>query len=378
MTYAFTASQAETVKLWTTKDTRDAEKMQFFYPMMYAGDKGTARYLPEASKFKGMIKVFTEFKEGKTGSGITGDRLTIPHVPRVDAYGIEGDTQLRGSGSTQTITSQNLFFNYFATQLISPGPLSDARAILKFMDVCRPSLRDWYSRKLEEAFVLALWGLTSWTNTTVLKNWGQGVQAQTWLNDIQTFGTDSTDPLSGITYGGTATSDATIDATCVLTAQLLTKVQTTITEDRDIPMEPMKDDANQDTYAFLTSGRGVEQLLYDEDFRTAATRVLPSPSADNPLMKYGGWRYGNLQIITYPKCLQPSANVNRSIVCGADALFFGKVEDIGYFEDNADDAQLKKALSVRAAAGVKANKITPTGGTASRRNAHAVDHWSRT
>lgn len=378
MTYAFTAAQAETVKLWTTRDTRDAEKMQFFYPMMYAGDKGTARYLPEASKFKGMIKVFTDFKEGKVNSGITGDRLTVPHVPRVDGYGGEGDTQLRGSGGVQTIASQNLFFNYFFHQLISAGPLSDARAILKFMDVSRPSLRDWYSRKVEEAFVLALWGLTTWANTSVLKNWGQGTQDAVWLNTIETFGADATNPLSGITYAGTATSDATIDSTCVLTAQLLTKVQTAITEDRDIPMEPMKDEANQDTYAFLTSGRGVEQLLYDEDFRTAATKVLPSPGSDNPLQKYGGWRYGNLQIITYPKCLQPATNVNRSIVCGADALFFGKVEDLGYYENDADDAKLKTALSVRAAAGVKANKITPAGGTGSRRNAHAVDHWSRT
>src|ERR1035437_9326845 len=207
MTFAFTAAQAETVKLWTSRDTRDAEKMQFFFPMMYGADKGTAKYIPGADKWKGAIKVFTEFKEGKTNSGITGDRLTVPHVPRVDAYGGEGDTQLRGSGGTQTIANQNLFFNYFFHQLVSAGPLSDARGVLKFLETVRPSLRDWVSRKLEEAFVIQLWGLTSWNNTSVLKNWGQGTQATVWNNPVNAFGTDGTLPISGITYGGSATSD---------------------------------------------------------------------------------------------------------------------------------------------------------------------------
>lgn len=355
MTYAFTASQAETVKLWSAKDTRDAEKAMFFFPLMY-GDAGTAKYLPEASKFKGIIRTVTEF-ESKSG-----DRVTIPHSPRVTGVGVEGNTQLRGAGGTQSILSQDVFFNHFAHQLVSDGPLSDSRGVLKFIDVARPGLRDWYRRKVEEAMAIAMFGLTSWNNTGVFDNWTSPT-TQTWLNDVETFGSTE------LSWAGDATSTATVDSADTLTAQLLSKLSTIVREDRAIPLEPVMYEG-QECYVLLTQGRGIEQLMYDENFRSAHTKVIKD--ANNPLTMRASMKYDRFLIMEYPKCPNVAANVGRSLILGADSLLYAKVKDLAYFQDPADDAQRRTALSVTAAAGVKANKLNSI-----RRNAHAVDHWVR-
>lgn len=360
MTWAFTASQAETVKLWSTMDTRDAEKGMFFFPLMY-GDSGTAPYLPGANKWKGVIRAITDFQ------GKQGDRVTVPHVPRLTGAPVMGNTQLRGTGAAQSIQSQNVFFDHFAKQLTSDGPLSDSRALLKFLDVARPSLKDWYRRTVEEAMAIAAFGLTTWNNTGVFDNWYAGLPGlanSVFLNPVNAYGSTE------ITYAGDATSDATIDSGDALTAQLLSKVSTVIREDRAIPLEPVMFNGKE-RYIFLTQARGIEQLMYDEDFREAHTRVIAD--ASNPLTMREPLEFDKFLIMEYPKCPNPAANVGRSLVLGADALLYAKVKDMDYFQDPADDAKRRTALSITAAAGVTGNFIDSI-----RRNAHAVDHYVRT
>lgn len=354
MTYAFTAAQAETVKLWSTKDTRDALKAQFWYPMIYGAD-GNKAGMQEASKFKGIVRMVTEF-EAKTG-----DRVTFPHMPRITGDAIENDTQLRGSGSTMSIQSQNVFYTYFAKQVISAGPLSDARALIKFLDAARPGLRDWFSIYVEECITAMAFGLTSWNNSLTLLGTSKSA---VWLNTINTF--DS----SHIMYAGDATSDATIDSADVLTAQVLTKASTAIREDLSIPLEPIMY-GGQERYLLLVSGRGKEQLLYDPDFRESYTRVIKD--ANNPLTERVTMEFDKFLIVEYPKCLNPAANVGRALILGANSLFFAKVKDMNYFQDPADDAKLKTALSITAAAGVSQNYHD-----SARYNAYAIDHYVRT
>lgn len=356
MTWAFTASQAETVKLWSTMDTRDAEKGMFFFPLMY-GDSGTAPYLPGANKWKGVIRTITDFQNKQ------GDRVTIPHIPRLTGAPVEGNTQLRGSGAAQSIQSQNVFFNHFAKQLVSDGPLSDSRAVLKFLDVGRPSLKDWYRRTIEEAMAIAAFGLTAWSNTSVFDNWSSGTTS-IFLNPVNAFGSTE------LSWAGDATSTATVDSGDVLTAQVLTKMSTVIREDRAIPLEPVMYNGKE-RYIFLTQARGIEQLMYDEDFREAHTRVIAD--ASNPLTMREPLEFDKFLIMEYPKCPNVAANVGRSLILGADALLYAKVKDMAYFQDPADDAQRRTALSITAAAGVSGNLINSI-----RRNAHALDHYVRT
>jgi hypothetical protein len=360
MTWNFTANDALTIKLWSTQDMRDAEKRMFFAPMIYSADptgKGRLKYIQDASKFRGIIRMVSEF-EGKNG-----DRVTIPNVPLVTGRGGRGDEMLRGSGQVVKTSSQDVFFDYFFTQVISGGPLSERRVGLDFIKTNRPSLGNWYMRTLEEGFVLSLFGLTAPNNGSILKNWN-ATETAVFNNPIVAF--DSTQ----IMYPGAHTSDGTLDSSDVLTAQVLSRLRTFATEDQDIPVEPMTVNG-QDCWLFLTSGRGIEQLKAASDFNNVFTKVIPT--SDNPLTQRASWQYENIYIAEYPKTLKPAANVGRSLLLGADALLAAKVEDMGYYMNDADDAELRKALSVRGAFGVKVNEIAGI-----RRNAVALDHYVRT
>lgn len=366
MAWSFSTDNAATVKRWSTMDTRDAEKAVFFYPMMFAdkakGLRAQATGMPTDAT-KGMIRWFTEFTEHDSG-----DRITIPHVPKVVGRGVHGDAILRGSGQSANILTQDLLLDFFATQVYNNGPLSDQRVALKFIDTMRPELAKWYTRKWEEAIVLALWGLTTWANTGVLENWNGGLvgESSVFNSPIETFDSGS------ILYAGDATSDASIDSADVLTANLLDRIATKITQEMTYPVTPIIDEQGQPAWGFVTSGYGIEQLKADSQFRDNHTKVT-TVNANNPLTQRALFKYNGLYIIPYAKTLNPLANVGRSLVLGADNMVAAKHKGIEYFVDPADDAQRRKALSVTGSGAVKADKV---GGV--RRNALAVDHYVRT
>lgn len=372
MSWQFDSSNAATIKRWSTRDTRDAEKSIFWYPMFFAdkakGLKAQAAGMVSAEKWKGMIRFFTEFQEMDGG-----DMIRVPHVPKIVGRGTHGDGQLAGNGAPSTILTQDMYLDFFAHQVYSSGPLSDQRVGLKFIDVNREELAKWYTRKWEEAVVLALWGLTTWYGSP-LENWNSGSIGETnvFNSTIETYDSEA------ISYAGDATSDAEIDAGDVLTAQFLSKLRTTIREDRTFPVESMTDDKGQPCFAFVTSGRGIEQLKADEEFRQNHTRVIAN--ADNPLTKRAGYYYDGFYIMEYEKTLRVSQNVGRSLILGADALMMAKHKGIEYFTDPADHAKRKVALSVTGSGALKAHKVAASGtdATMRRRNAHAVDHYVRT
>ena len=359
MSWEFTREDNLRIRGWSTKDTREGEKSQFFFPLMfgYEGENKRVPYMPEASKFKGIVRTVTEFKSN------SGDQVTIPHVPRLKGRGTHGNQMLRGNALNHTLGDQSIFIDYIATQVVSKGPLNDRRVGLNFIETMRPAMRDWYSRKVEEGIILALSGLTTWNNTSVLDNWTPGAEDEVFNNVIEAFDADH------ILYAGDATSDGTIDSADVLTASFLDRIQTHAKEDLDDPIEFMKIDG-EECALLLTSGRGIEQLKADETFREAHTRVIKD--ARNPLTMRASYKYGNLYIAEYPKLLRPVANVQRSLLLGAEALLFAKIENMKYFLNDADDADRRKALSITGAVGAKANAVASV-----RRNALAIDHWVR-
>lgn len=360
MTWQFGANDSTTVKLWSERVARDAEKQQFFAPMMYSLDNPKALRSPDAAKSVGIIRVNTEF------AGKAGDRVTITNIARLKDRGIHGDGLLQGTGGTLSPYSMDLYFEPIAEQVRTAGPLSERRTVMNFRKEARKALGSWGMRKTEEGIVLALWGLTTWANTKVLDNWNSGDvgETQTFLNAIQPF--DS----SHILYAGDATSDATIDSSDVMTAQLITKAETTAIEDLDIPIERLNING-EDSFVMLCSNKALEQLKYDQDFKDAFQQGAPR-SNDNPVIKRAVGRYSMTWIVPYPKTLYPLANVSRAILCGADALQMAKVEDWSWFEDFEDTRKRRKVVSVGAELG-----IAPTYFNGTRRNAIAIDHYVR-
>lgn len=359
MTWVFQPADALTVKRWSERGTRDAEKSLLFASLMY-GQDGTAMRNPDYNKIKNAIEVVNDFQ------GKSGDRVTIPNAQIVTGRGTHNDKLLRGSGAAQGLDSMDLFYENIAHQIISGGKLSERRIALDFRKTSRQSLTDWYRRKVEESIILALWGLTSWYGTP-LKNFNNSGETQSMLNTIQPFDGNHT-VYAG---NGDATSDATLTSPDRMSAQLITKIETTATEDLDIPIEPIITMDGEECFVMIVSGRQMEDLLYDDDFRTANTRVIRD--ADNPLTRRAKHRYSRTYIIEYPKCLQPLQNVTRAIFLGANALRFAKVEELEFFEDFADDARRRVAMSVGGSWGVAPRYLN-----GSRRNAIAVDTWTRT
>lgn len=362
MTWVFQAANALTVKRWSEKASRDTEKSLAFAPLMYGNDT-TAMRNPDYNKMRGAIEVYTDFQ------GKTGDRVTVPNVRPVTGRGVHGDQLLRGTGASQNLDSMDLYFENFAHQVISGGKLSERRIALDFLKTARRSLSDWYMRKVEEAIVLALWGLTSWYGTP-LKNFGGGgtsqAETKTFLNPIQAF--DS----SHIVYGGDATSDATLDASDRMCAQLISKTETTAQEDLDIPLEPMLTEDGEDCFVLMLSGRQCEDLRYDQDWKDSQAG-LKYKDPGNALLRRAIGKYGKTYVVEYPKCLQPRVNVTRGIFLGRDALKLAKVEELEFYQDPADDAKRRTALSVGGSMGVAPSYFNGT-----RRGAIAVDTWTRT
>ena len=207
-------------------------------------------------------------------------------------------------------------------------------------------------------------GLTSWNNTTKLKYWPQtGAIASVYGNTIQAFDSDH------IAYAGTATSNGTITSGDVMTAQFLTKLETTAFEDLSIPLDGMDVDGQQELILFL-SRRGCEQLLYDEDWINANRAGVQS--MDNPIVKRSIGKFGNIRVVPYNFCLNPAANVSQGILCGKDAIQMAKVEDFSWFEDFEDTRKRRKVVSIGGMFGAAATYFNST-----RRNAIAVRHYVR-
>lgn len=358
MTWEFGVNDAETVEKWTEATVRDGEKMITFAPFMTSQTEGAVRN-PEVGNAGGIIKVHTEFA-GKDKAGRT---LTIYNVADIPASerGVHGDGLLRDTGADLDTYTMQLRFENVAEQVRTMGELNEKGPLLQFRQTAREKLARYVRAKTEGAIILQLWGLTSWNNTTKLKHWSQqGQESSVFGNTIQAFDADH------IVYAGDATSNATIGTDDVMTAQLLTKLETKALEDLDIPLEPLNDEL-----ILFCSNRAAEQLLYDEDF-IRVNADANTRGSDNPIVRRSIGKFGMIRVVPIPYALNPAANVGQAVLCGKDALQMAKVEDWSWFEDFEDNRKRRKVISVGGTFGVAATYINST-----RRNALAVRHYQR-
>lgn len=356
--WEFATGDAETVKLWSEKTIRQADKAMFFAPFVTSLKDEDALRHPDAGKGGGIIQMRSDFK------GKKGDTVTLSSAGDLSDEGTEGDGLLRDGGETLDTYTMTLKFTDIAHAVRTTGPMSDRRSVFDFRTLGMEKLSRWARNKMEGAIVLSLWGLTSWNNSGKLPTWPSAAASTVFGNSIQAFDSDH------IVYAGNATSDATIDSADVLTAQLLAKLETKAFEDLSIPLEPINVDG-RDSLILFTSGRGIEQLQYDDEWR-AAQQSANLRGTTNPVLQRAVGRFGNIYVIEYPRTLNPAANVGRSILCGANALQMAKVEDWSWFEEYEDLRKRRKVISVGGAFG-----IAPTYLNSARRNAIAVDHYVR-
>lgn len=367
MAWVFGDNDALRVRQWSELVIRDAEKLQVFAPLMYSLDESSRVKAKDASMAQGVIKVHETFKAE------SGDRVTIANTARVIGQGVEGNALLRDTGEDLNTYSMDVYIQSIANQLRTAGPLNEQRIAMDARKEFRMKLAQWAARKTEEAIILTLSGLSSWNNTTVLDNWGQGAQSAVFQNTIHAFtnsGGANPDSNDTLVFAGDASSNATIDSGDVMTAQLLSKVQTHALETLSIPLEPLQIEG-EDCFFLLCSYRAIEQLLYDPDY-VQAVRATPYDKNSNPLLKGTIGKYGMFYLRPYPKMLNPAANVTQALVLGKDAMHLAKKTDWNWWEGYEDNANRRAVMAISAFLG-----MAPTFLNSTRRNAVAIHHYTR-
>lgn len=359
MAWEFGDNNPLRVRQWSELVIRDAEKLQVFAPLMYSLEENSRVRAADASKLAGVIQVHEDFKAA------AGDRVTIANTARVTGKGIHGDALLRDTGENLATNSMDIYIEPVAMQLRTSGPLSEQRVLLNYRREFRMKLAQWAARKIEEGIILTLSGISSSTAASQPLDCWDGVPITTsvFQNPIQTFDD------AHIVRAGDATDTASVGSDDVLTAQLLTKLQTKALEDLDIPLEPLRVDGD-DAFILMCSHQGVEQLLYDPDFVQA--QRANTYNKNNPLLTGVVGKYGMFYIRPYPKMLKLAPNVSRALVLGQNAMHLAKKDDWSWWEGYEDNAERRKVMAISAFLGMAATKF---GG--SRRNALAVDHYVR-
>jgi N4-gp56 family major capsid protein len=359
MAWEFGDNNPLRVRQWSELVIRDAEKLQVFAPLMYSLEENSRVKAADASKLAGVIQVHEDFKAA------AGDRVTIANTARVTGKGIHGDALLRDTGENLATNSMDIYIEPVAMQLRTSGPLSEQRVLLNYRKEFRMKLAQWAARKIEEGIILTLSGLTSSTAASQpLDCWDVSpIQTSVFQNPVQSFDD------AHIVYAGDATSAATIGSDDVMTAQLLTKLQTKAQEELDIPLEPLRIDG-EDAFILMCSHQGVEQLLYDPDFVQA--QRANTYNKQNPLLTGVVGKYGMFYIRPYPKMLKPATNVSRALVLGQNAMHLAKKDDWTWWEGYEDNAERRKVMCISAFLGMQATKFN-----GSRRNALAVEHYVR-
>jgi len=367
MAWVFGDNDPLRVRQWSVLVVRDAEKMQVFAPLMYSIDEASRFKAADASQAVGVIQVHENFQSQ------AGDRVTIANTARVSGRGVEGDALLRDTGEDLDTYSMDVYIQPIAQQLRTSGLLSEQRTLLNYRKEFRMKLAQWAARKIEESVILTLSGLTTYYGNT-LDTYGQGssganTESSVFGNSISALTDTGNAATSHLLFAGDATSDATIGSDDVLTAQLLTKLQTVALESLNIPLEPLRIEGD-DAFILMCSHQGVEQLLYDPDFVQA--QRANTYNKQNPLLTGVIGKFGMFYVKPYPKMLKPAANVSRALVLGQNAMHFCKKDDWTWWEGFEDNAERRKVMAISAFLG-----MAPTTFNSERRNVLAVDHYVR-
>lgn len=359
-TWQFANAGTGVPELWSEKAIRDMEKRQYFAPFMYSLDNQKENKNPDFGKGAEIIQVHKEFRSK------SGDRVTLMNVAAITGEAIYGDALLRDTGADLDIFELSVFFDYWAKQVRTSGPLSEKLQVLNFRKTSQPELSSYGAIHLEESILVALNRLSSWNNTTVLKNFATtGAASSVMRNTLTAFDSDH------IHFCGNATTNGTVDSADLLTAQELRKIKTKINEDLAIPLEPFKVDGH-DRFLLAVSGRGAEQLLADDEFREAQ-KYTNLRGSKNPLMRQVIGEFDDFLVVEFPKTLNPAANVGQSLVLGRNALQVAEVEDPRWWEGVEDNMERRKVIALGGAYGLVGSYFNST-----VRNSMAVRHYVRT
>ena len=168
----FTTNSAETVKLWNEKLFRDSVKESYFARFMGTGSDS-------------IVQVKTDLESGK------GDRVRFAIRMRLTGAGVTEGQTLEGNEENLTTHTTNLTLKQWRHAVRDDGAMSRQRALFSISEESQAALKDRVTEKIDQEC------FDAYNATTPTK----------------------------IVYASTATSDATLTTSMLLTPDLISKMK---------------------------------------------------------------------------------------------------------------------------------------------------------
>ena len=168
----FTTNSAETVKLWNEKLFRDSVKESYFSRFMGSGSDS-------------IVQVKTDLESG------SGDRVRFGIRMRLEGAGVVEGQTLEGNEESLTTHTTNLTLKQWRHAVRDDGAMSRQRSMFSISQESEMALKDRVTEKIDQ----------------------------------ECFDAYNASTPSKIIYGGTATSDATLTTSMLLTPALISEMK---------------------------------------------------------------------------------------------------------------------------------------------------------
>lgn len=295
-----TASLSEQQKqLWANEALIEAIEEMFFKQFM-------------SEKGNGPVHVKNDFTKKK------GYRMNIKLVKKLDGEGRDGDDEMEGN--EEDLDQYNFTFdiNQKRNAVRLKGRMDELKAATSLRKEAKSVLGMWLSEIMEKECFRKLGGLTSYT-----------------------FSNTPTVPSANrVIYGGNAASDSDIDASDVMTLELLFKIGSKVPSMTPL-IKPVRY-KGKNYYIFIIHPRQRFQLLKNSDYVTLM-KDAHVRGKDNPLFSGADAIVDNLVIHVHnyvPTFSTWGAGGNlpgaRGLVLGAQALALGFGKASGWDEEKFD------------------------------------------
>lgn len=265
---ALTTINPNLVKKYWAKDCWEAGLHQSYF------DKFTG------NSAESIIQIKEELKKEK------GDTINIPLLMPLAAAGILGDNTLEGNEEALVYRDFNVSINQIRNAVRIAGRFEEQKTQIDMRKDAKQSLSAWLARKIDEMIFSAL----------------------------------STTPTSDrVKYAGTATSDDTITASDVFTADMIGVAKRMATANEDTMVKPIRIDG-ADHYVLIVDQWQARDLMNDTKF-IEAQQYANVRGRENPIFSGALGMYNGVIIHEHNRIVRKK---NTSDIPVSHALFLGQ------------------------------------------------------
>jgi N4-gp56 family major capsid protein len=321
------------VKLWAKKLFVEALKQCWFNRFM--GENSSA-----------MIQKLTDTQKGP------GDQVTFGLRMQLSGDGVLGDGTLEGNEEALTTYSDALVINQLRHAVRNGGRMSQERVPFSVRDEALSGLKDWWSDRLDYAFINHLTANTAITD--IRYTGGNAIVAADASHILLQKSSTVTNPAN----------EAALDSTCVFTLSTLDRA-VAAAKTLSPAIRPIRVDGN-DKFVAILHPYQVFQLRTNTnsgqwlDIQKAA--MTGGQISDNPIYTGALGEYNNTILFESARIPTTTTSVRRAVFAGAQAgvVGFGSISagsDPFYWVEELFDYGNQLGVSAGTVFGVKKTRF---------------------